>query len=354
MLRRSRSVLTLALAATFLALLALSGWGTSFVARAAVTLIEFRAEAVDSATNRIIWRTGSEIGTYGFVIWRGDSANGPWQKVVTVPAEGDSIGGADYSSNDTGPTASAQSWYKLEELANQGSSCYGPVAPGQASNIDATNCPTGAVSTPTSTRTPTSLPTQTPTAPPTATPTIRPSNTPTPAASPTIPLTATPTQTLAPTISPTLSSVLTPSPTVVGSPTPTRTGSPTPTATFIRVILFTPTATPSQLPQQATSIATTPTVDIASPSPAPPEIATETPVSTFTPPPILSPTSAPRSQPTTSDFIILPSPTPQPDRSTSSLPSLFLLVGLASLGGAAALGFVVWRKFRQGPPGGEP
>ncbi|MCW5860680.1 MAG: hypothetical protein KIS63_20470, partial [Caldilineales bacterium] len=112
--------------------------------RAAVTLIEFKAETVADKTNRISWRTGTQIGTFGFRLWRGASAGGPWQQVVTLPAEGDSLGGASYSHDDANLPAPAQVWYLLQELANQGNPCYGPVSPGQGSRIDAAACPAAA------------------------------------------------------------------------------------------------------------------------------------------------------------------------------------------------------------------
>ncbi len=320
--------------------------------RAAVTLIEFKADTVASASNRIIWRTGSEIGTTAFRVWRGETAGGPWQLVTTVAAEGDSITGASYSYDDANLPAPALVWYKLQELANQGASCFGPVSPGQGSGIDATTCPSDATATATRTATP----------PPsaTATATFQPSATPTPAPSGVVPtLTPTPATTNTPTAQATAGA---PSPTANISPTPSRTPSPTPT--FISVILVTSTPSPTPGPTLATATAIVSATATTESSPTPATTATAPVTDTLSPTPVASPTEAPTLAangvvPTltpTPGFIILPSPTPFPDRPASPLPAIFLVVGLGSLGGAAALGFIAWRNgllpsLRQKPPG---
>lgn len=315
--------------------------------RAAVTLIEFKAETVASAINHITWRTGSEIGTNAFRLWRGQSASGPWQMLTTVAAEGDSISGASYSYDDDNLPAPSQVWYILQELANQGDSCFGPISPGQGSSVDATTCPSDATATntPTVTRTATPPPSATPT------PTTRPSSTPTPAP------THTPTPTVLATNTPTAqATALTPSPTAVISPTPSRTPSPSPTFISVILVTSTPSATPGATPSAATTeVTATATVTAFTPTPSPTEPATATPSPTTGAEPTEMPTPALNPTPTPG-FIILPSPTPFPARPASPLPAIFLLVGLGSLGGAAALGFIAWRNgllpnSRQKPPG---
>lgn len=70
----------------------------------------------------IEWTTASELETAGFNIYRGESANGPFEHInpVVIPATGDPLVGAAYSYKDRGVRAGKTYYYNLEEIELDG------------------------------------------------------------------------------------------------------------------------------------------------------------------------------------------------------------------------------------------
>jgi hypothetical protein len=96
----------------------------------AVELFSFTAEA---KPQRVIlkWKTGAEIDTAGFRIWRSKAKEGPYQRITKsiIPAKGSATSGAQYTFQDRGVKKGQTYYYKLEDLDSDGkSSMHGPIA----------------------------------------------------------------------------------------------------------------------------------------------------------------------------------------------------------------------------------
>lgn len=218
-------------------------------ARAAVRLAYFHVTFGESDA-LIEWRTGSEVGTVGFNVYRTETpqfsrdhrVNG-----VMIEACGDPIG-CPYTCTDEGLVADVTYYYWLQVHDPDGDTLdpdghrvfvFGP-------KPEPTPTPT---STSTLTRTPTATPTRTKTPPPTSTPvpTLTPSFTATavPTSTPTSTATSTPVPTTPPAASatPVLEQASSPTATIAGVPLPTLTPddaqgglTPRPTSTAIIVV----------------------------------------------------------------------------------------------------------------------
>ena len=316
---------------TMLILLAKLAFYVRLVA-AVVTLISFTATPEEGIIT-VRWETATEIDNLGFVLYRSTEEGGDYGELGFWPSEGSGVTGHVYTYADADVQPDIIYWYKLESLDASGTSeFHGPIS--ATLSLSATSTPSPTLSpthTPSSTPPPT--PTTTPTATPSPSPTEPPTSEPTPTRQPTP--TTTPTLTLTPTPSPTA--------TVLPTSTPTHIPSPPPTT-------FTPMC--SSTPSMPTS---TPTAE----SPTPPLTPTSIP-STLTPIPYLSsptPTLTPlpsghltsMTVPSLTRLPVTATPMPQPSPHPPEAASL----GLASLLGAALLGMLAWRVWRQGRSGGE-
>ncbi len=98
-------------------------------AGAAVTLIGPWAEAQDGAI-RISWQTATELDHVGFLVQRGSSADGPFERIDDSwrPARGIGQGGADYEWLDRAVQSGRDYHYRIEAIDNRNHSEYfGPV-----------------------------------------------------------------------------------------------------------------------------------------------------------------------------------------------------------------------------------
>jgi hypothetical protein len=100
-----------------------------FGATTAVDLVSFTAHALDAAVE-LRWMTGSEMETLGFHVYRGPSAEGPWERVTAsvIPGLGFSPEGARYAYTDTPLQNGRAYFYLLEEVETTGRTArHGPV-----------------------------------------------------------------------------------------------------------------------------------------------------------------------------------------------------------------------------------
>ena len=95
-----------------------------------VTLQSFTATGADRAV-RLEWRTASELRNLGFHVYRGPSADGPWQRLTTtlVPGLGSSAVGQAYAYTDPGLSNGTRYFYRLEDVdASSKTTSHGPVS----------------------------------------------------------------------------------------------------------------------------------------------------------------------------------------------------------------------------------
>ena len=95
----------------------------------AITLLRFTA-VPEAAGVRLAWETGSEINTFGFVLYRGTSRNRAEAMALNtmlIPAQGNDGGGAVYSFVDESAEADVVYYYWLQEVETTGKRTdYGP------------------------------------------------------------------------------------------------------------------------------------------------------------------------------------------------------------------------------------
>jgi hypothetical protein len=83
----------------------------------------------------VTWRTASEVNTAGFLLYRGEALDGPFQPLVetAIPAAGDPLVGASYRYEDTDVEWGRRYYYRLEEVERSGAvNPLDVVADGQA------------------------------------------------------------------------------------------------------------------------------------------------------------------------------------------------------------------------------
>ncbi len=274
-------------------------------AHASVTLVSFTATATDD-TVVLEWETATEIDNAGFFIQRSTEEAGDYARVSPfIPAQGDSVIGAQYEYSDQDVEAGVTYYYKLEAVEfDQSSELHGPIS--ATVEAPATETP-AATATPSPTWTPTPTATSQPTQTPTPTETTEPTATPT--STETSAVTATPTAT--PTITGTPTRTWTPSTTPVPTETqtPTRTATPEPNATATSGPTSTPTPSPSATPS-------------ASPTAEPTQIPTEPPSATVAPSATATTTPSPTSvQITSADSTSAPTASPTTEVSPTNSPT---------------------------------
>ncbi len=85
----------------------------------ALALLVFGLAACTSPRVTVRWSTETELDVVGFVVYRGPTANGPWEQVSPViSARGNSVQGAEYTYTDEHP-GHAQ-YYLIEEILANG------------------------------------------------------------------------------------------------------------------------------------------------------------------------------------------------------------------------------------------
>ena len=105
------------------------GGNVTVAAATAVKLMSFTAVPGDGSVT-LEWRTGSELDNLGFHVYRGSSANGPWQRLNAslIPGLGSSPEGKRYSLVDSGLRNGATYYYRLEDVDRSGKvTSHGPV-----------------------------------------------------------------------------------------------------------------------------------------------------------------------------------------------------------------------------------
>ncbi len=205
-----------------------------------VVLVDFTASA-ESPNIRLAWETATELDTAGFYVVRSLEQNGSYVRMNSemIPAEGDSMIGANYSFLDTNVNPTQVYYYQLEVMNTTGGAEYfGPVWAGLQ----------------VSTATPTSSPTPTRTVTPTATEEGAPAVTGT--STTTLTATTTPTATGEASGEPSATATHAPTMTRTPSPIPTRTWTPVPPATSIPTL---PTSAPSATRTATATLTPTPT-----------------------------------------------------------------------------------------------
>lgn len=76
----------------------------------------------NSQKAKVTWQTASEVNTAGFNLYRGPTAEGPWQKIndSLIPPSQDPIRGGDYEFIDTTAEPGKTYYYELEEVELSG------------------------------------------------------------------------------------------------------------------------------------------------------------------------------------------------------------------------------------------
>jgi hypothetical protein len=206
-------------------------------ARAVVHLVDFRLEDGEDHV-LVVWETGSEVHTYGFNIYRGET--GDWPAAIrindtVIEATWAPLGGP-YSYPDSDVVDGVTYYYWLEVLDSDGDLVEGPEwithggSPSVSPTATRTSTPTPTATrtaTPTSTTAPTSTPTVAPSATRTKVPTVTPSPTGTKVPTSTPPRAPTP----SPQVSPTSGTEQRPSPTAGSRGTSQSTATATPVTT---------------------------------------------------------------------------------------------------------------------------
>lgn len=75
-----------------------------------------------SASVTVEWSTASELNTAGFNLYRGESPDGPFEKINTelIPASTDPLVGGSYAYTDTNVIAGHTYFYRLEDVETSG------------------------------------------------------------------------------------------------------------------------------------------------------------------------------------------------------------------------------------------
>jgi hypothetical protein len=70
----------------------------------------------------VTWKTVSEVNTAGFLLYRGETLDGPFQLLAEtpIPAAGDPLVGASYRYEDTDVEWGQRYYYRLEEVERSG------------------------------------------------------------------------------------------------------------------------------------------------------------------------------------------------------------------------------------------
>ena len=101
-----------------------------FSSPTAVRLQSLVATGGDSSV-LLEWRTGSELSNAGFHVYRGVSADGPWERLTgdLIEGLGSSAVGRAYSWRDTGLANGVRYYYRLEDVDTAAvSTFHGPVS----------------------------------------------------------------------------------------------------------------------------------------------------------------------------------------------------------------------------------
>lgn len=97
-----------------------------------VFLFILLAAAACAAPVRVEWRTETEMNTAGFNLYRGESAEGPFDVKVNeqlIPSSADALTGGDYTFVDKAARAGVTYYYRLEEVEQNGATnTYGPIS----------------------------------------------------------------------------------------------------------------------------------------------------------------------------------------------------------------------------------
>jgi len=104
-------------------------WGSFFVNPTPVGIVSFRGTSLPGRI-RVAWRTGSEIDTAGFHLWRAATPGGEPVRLTEapIPAQGGVAVGASYAFVDSDVAVGASYTYELEDVALDGTSTFhGPV-----------------------------------------------------------------------------------------------------------------------------------------------------------------------------------------------------------------------------------
>ena len=92
-----------------------------FAAATAVTLASFAARGFDGAVS-VEWETAAELDNLGFHLYRGASADGPWERITAslIQGLGSSPEGKRYSFADRGLVNGQTYYYRLEDVDRSG------------------------------------------------------------------------------------------------------------------------------------------------------------------------------------------------------------------------------------------
>ena len=104
------------------------------VLAAAIILAQFAG----TAQIEIEWVTETEFETAGFNIYRGLTADGPFEQVNNrlLPSDGDAAHGANYSFIDSNVVAGQTYYYRLEEVEYDNSRQKYDIGPGQDPSVE--------------------------------------------------------------------------------------------------------------------------------------------------------------------------------------------------------------------------
>jgi hypothetical protein len=82
----------------------------------------FLARLAFPASIVVTWETASEVDTAGFLVYRSDSADGPFSLLdgTVIPARGDPLVGASYRYDDRQVAWGRRYFYQLEEIQRDG------------------------------------------------------------------------------------------------------------------------------------------------------------------------------------------------------------------------------------------
>jgi hypothetical protein len=100
------------------------------LALAGALLTAWAVFAFSNPTVIVRWSTATEFETAGYAVYRGESPDGPFEKVsdALIPAAGDPISGGDYEFIDRDVEPGKTYYYMLEEVElSGGANREGPV-----------------------------------------------------------------------------------------------------------------------------------------------------------------------------------------------------------------------------------
>jgi hypothetical protein len=104
-----------------------TGWSTG--TPTSVDVASFAASGSDTAIH-LIWVTANEIQRAGFNLWRGTTADGPYERINAdlIRASGDLLTGGEYAYDDADVSPGVPYFYRLEAVDVHGNGAfYGPV-----------------------------------------------------------------------------------------------------------------------------------------------------------------------------------------------------------------------------------